>query len=109
MRIPLSVLSVLALVCFLVALSCKKKDRPPKCDGKSSTYNSNIKAILNSNCTASGCHPNYNSYAGLREVLNNGKFREKVLETKEMPKGRTLSSNDLIKIQCWVDASYPEN
>ncbi len=95
------------LIIFII-YSCKKK-KVPKCDGTSSTYNSNIKSIINNSCTGSGCHPSYSTYLGLKSVLDNGTFKQQVISNKSMPKNSSLSTDQLNKIQCWVDAGYPEN
>jgi hypothetical protein len=109
MKTPISFFIASMFICIVLIISCKKKTNPPQCDGKGATYNTNIKAVINTNCASSSCHPSFNTYQGMREILNNGKFREMVLETKQMPKGRSLSSDDLIKIRCWADAGFPEN
>ncbi len=91
-----------------VIYSCKKKNAP-KCDGTSSNYNSNIKSIINSSCTSSGCHPTYSTYLGLKSILDNGTFKQQVITSKSMPKNSSLTSSQLNQIQCWIDAGYPEN
>ncbi len=96
------------IIVSIVICSCKKKI-VPKCDGSTSTYNSNIKTIINITCTNSSCHPNYSTYAGIKSILNNGNFKNEVITKKSMPKGNSLTSDDLNKIQCWIDAGYPEN
>ncbi len=98
----------LVLLVIIFFYSCKKKVTP-KCDGTTSTYNSNIKTILNNSCTSSNCHPNYSSYTGIKSILNSGAFKTEVITNKSMPKGNSLSTDQLNKIQCWVDAGYPEN
>ncbi|MCE3225759.1 MAG: hypothetical protein K0S32_310 [Bacteroidetes bacterium] len=108
MKISLSVLSVIFFICLLISFSCKKEEAP-QCDGTASTYNSNIKPIIDANCTSSKCHPKFNSYDGLGKYLNNGEFKKKVVDKRQMPKGGSLSSSELSKIQCWIDAGYPEN
>jgi hypothetical protein len=102
------VFSLITIFFTIVIVSCKKK-KAPKCDGTSSSYNSNIKSIINNSCTSSGCHPSYSSYSGIKSILDNGNFKNEVLTKKSMPKGNSLSSDQLNKIQCWVDAGYPEN
>ena len=98
----------LVLLVVIFFYSCKKKVTP-KCDGTASTYNSNIKSIINNSCTNSSCHPSYASYAGIKSILNSGSFKTQVITDKTMPKGSSLTNDQLSKIQCWVDASYPEN
>jgi hypothetical protein len=109
-------LSVVATILFVSVLffACNKdKKTAPvaqslECDGNSSTYNSNIKSIIDINCSSSGCHPSFTTYAGIKPYLTNGDFSEEVLINKTMPRGRSLSNNDLSKIKCWADAGFPE-
>ncbi len=101
----LSTISVLAGILFF---SCKK-NKAVTCNGTDSTYNSNIKDIINNNCTSSGCHPGYSTYAGIKPILDNGKFNSEVLQSKSMPEGKKLSDSELSVIKCWVDGGYKEN
>lgn len=102
---------------FLTATSCKKDDDKftPMCDGSNPTYNGEIKAIIDANCTASGCHNAgssngaWTSYQNMKPVLDNGKFEKQVLIDQTMPKNSSLSESTLNTIQCWVDNGYPEN
>jgi hypothetical protein len=98
----------IAFLLISIVYACKK-NKAPKCDGTSSTYNSNIKSIIKSSCISSGCHPSYATYAGIKSILDNGTFKQQVISNKTMPKGNSLSSDQLNKIQCWVDAGFPEN
>lgn len=103
-------ISVVITVMFSLLSSCNKSTTTTTatCDGTSSTYNSNMKAIVDANCTSSGCHPTYNSYQGIKSILENGQFTSHVLTSKDMPRNSTLSSDQLNKIKCWADAGYPE-
>ncbi|MBL4862576.1 MAG: hypothetical protein JKY09_06120 [Crocinitomicaceae bacterium] len=107
---------VLVMACFgiLVFSSCKKEDPfTPTCDGSSPTYDSDISLIISNNCL--GCHGtgspngNFSTYAGISVVTSNGKFKQRVLIDRSMPKNGSLSEATLNKIQCWVDNGYPEN
>lgn len=91
------------------AVSCKKSSKKitPVCDGTNATYNSTVKAIVNGNCL--NCHSGYSTYAGLSSVLSNGKFKQHVITDQDMPKGGSLTADQLNKIQCWVESGYPEN
>ena len=91
------------------AVGCKKKNKKvtPVCDGTNATYNSTVKAIVNSNCVS--CHSSYSTYAGLSSITANGKFKKHVLQDQDMPESGPLSADQLNKIQCWVDNGFPEN
>ena len=100
---------MLIIVVLVIAISSCQKAVVPKCDGTNSTYNGNMQALINSNCTNAGCHPNYATYNGIKSVLNDGSFKNHVISNKDMPRGSSLSTSDLNKIQCWIDAGYPQN
>ena len=100
-------IALISAVLFFTIFSCKKAN-VPKCDGTNSSYNSNMKTIINANCTSSACHPTYITYTGIKGVLDNGSFKSRVISQKDMPKGSSLSADNLNKIQCWIDAGYPQ-
>lgn len=86
--------------------SCKKKNNVT-CDGSTPTYNSYVQGIVNNNCI--GCHSNFGTYSGISTVTSNGKFEKEVLIDQRMPKGGSLSEDELSKLQCWVQNGFPEN
>ena len=94
--------------------SCKK-DLVPACDGSTPTYDGEIKAIIDNNCTGGLCHDNgsskgdFTTYAGLQSVLSNGKFKSEVLIDQTMPRNGSLSQEEIDAIQCWSENDYPEN
>lgn len=90
------------------AAGCKKTKTKitPVCDGTNATYNNTVKAIVNSSCV--GCHSSYSSYSGLSAITSNGQFAQHVLTDQDMPKGSSLTSDQLNKIQCWVNNGYPQ-
>lgn len=104
---------VLALAAFTAAIllfSCKKdKVEDIQCDGSNPTYTGRIRAIINSNCATSNCHPGYSSYAGLEGILQNGSFEREVLIDQTMPRNGNLSAGELSEIKCWVENGFPEN
>lgn len=108
---PLLMLLTIVVVAGSIGVSagCKKKNKKvtPVCDGTNATYNSTVKAIINSNCIS--CHSGYSSYSGLSGILSNGKFNQHVQVDQDMPQSGPLTADQLNKIQCWVEAGYPEN
>jgi hypothetical protein len=93
---------------------CKRDEAV--CDGTNSTYDGNIVAIINDNCTNSNCHGagasngDMTTYDKLEPYLNNGSFRREVLIDQTMPQGAArLSQDELNAIQCWYENGYPEN
>ena len=92
----------------LGASSCNKSKKKvtPVCDGTNATYNNTVKAIVNSSCVS--CHSNYSTYSGLSSITSNGQFAQHVLTSQDMPKGSSLTGDQLNKIQCWVNNGYPQ-
>ena len=108
-------LAALVFCGLAVVSACKKDAEDIECDGSTRTYDADIKAIVDANCTSSNCHGSgssrgdYTSYAGLEADLNSGIFKKEVLTDQSMPRGGSLSTDELIKISCWADNGYPEN
>lgn len=90
------------------------------------TYDGAIKAIIDRSCAYSGCHLDsapgrYDSYEGLKSILDGGKFKSRVIDVKDdpnagmppdySPEGRpeNLTEEELNMIQCWLEADYPKN
>lgn len=106
---------------FVIALvswnSCKKQDEYANldCSKIDASYTNSIRPIIDANCVSSGCHDansangNYTTYDGLLIRVNNGTLSQRVLYTKDMPKGTALSLADRQKIKCWIDAGGPKN
>ena len=86
-----------------------------RCDSLNVTYTLTVKPIMDASCTTSGCHSagsgngDYTTYAGLKAKVDNGSFKQRVLEDKNMPPGGPLSAETLEKLQCWLDAGAPNN
>jgi uncharacterized membrane protein len=89
-------------------VSCKKsaKKITPVCDGTNATYNNTVKSIVTNSCVS--CHSGYSTYSGLSTITTNGKFTQHVLTNQDMPQGSSLTSDQLNKIQCWVNNGYPQ-
>jgi hypothetical protein len=105
----ISIRKIIPIAVVIVFIISCKKEHVPTCNGTNPKYNSEIKSIIDSNCTSSNCHSNYSSYSGLQSILSNGKFKSEVLDKQSMPKNGNLSDTELDKIKCWVDNGYPEN
>jgi len=87
---------------------------PEPCDEVRS-YNEAIRDILRNKCNTSGCHDgasgvgNYNSYNGVRRVVEIGDFRQEVVVQKTMPKDGTLTDEEFKLLKCWAENGYPED
>lgn len=89
-----------------IITSCNKKNNVT-CDGSAPTYDTYVKTVVDNNCVS--CHANYATYSGLSTITSNGKFEDEVLIRQKMPQNGSLSSDELSKLQCWVENGFPEN
>ncbi|MEQ1666535.1 MAG: hypothetical protein ABL927_14315, partial [Bdellovibrionales bacterium] len=97
----------------LLVYSCTKENYETKfkvvvgpCD--SITFSKHIKPIIDLQCaSASGCHEgnssngDFTAYDLMAPKIS--KFNQRVLITKDMPKGGALSVDQLSMITCWLD------
>lgn len=87
----------------------------PACETIALSYTANIKQLADANCAVSGCHvagtgrANLTTYAGLKQVADNGQMRQKVLVEKSMPPSGPLPDCELRQIDAWLNAGAPEN
>ncbi len=86
------------------------------CDTTAVSYKTDIEPILQGNCSITGCHvaggsgPGiFTNHAGVMEKVNNGTFRTRVLDRKDMPPGAPLTDCQLKLIRAWLDAGSPNN
>ena len=85
------------------------------CD--SVTYTNDIKPIIDSKCVS--CHyaggtgnGDYQTspYAGLKQKVDNGSFKNRAIILHDMPQGGPpLSQEEMDLINCWLDAGAPNN
>ncbi len=100
----------------VLAISCTRDQvaEPEACD-QIMTYDGGIRELVRNKCNFSGCHDgssgvgNYNSYNGIRRVLENGSFRQEVVVQRTMPKSGTLTDEEFENLKCWSDNGFPEN
>ena len=107
-----TILSITICLSMLI-YSCTKENYETKfkvvvgpCD--SITFSKHIKPIIATQCaSASGCHegnsPNGDFTAYDLMAPKIPKFNQRVLITKDMPKGSNLSVDQLSMISCWLD------
>lgn len=118
MNLSIRTISILALSAgSLLLATCKKSKnettQTTTCDG-SITYTASAKAIIDKNCTSSGCHNvgssrgDFTTYSGLKPYLTNGEFYKEVITTKDMPRGSSLSTDEYNALYCWSKNNYAE-
>lgn len=95
------------------------------CDNLEVTYVSLIKPIIDESCAYSTCHLDtapgtFTSYSGLLPALENGEFRNRVINLKDDPtlgmppsfspsdRPSSLTEEQLNLIRCWLDNNFPE-
>jgi hypothetical protein len=71
------------------------------------TYTGFVKPLVVARCVS--CHAGFGNYAGLKIVVDNGKFANRVLVKKDMPSGGPLSAEQLAKLDKWLKAGAPNN
>ncbi|MBX2874193.1 MAG: hypothetical protein KTR30_18890 [Saprospiraceae bacterium] len=119
----------LPLTVFLLFVACTNdslgEPQMGDCDNLDVTYVSLIKPIIDESCAYSNCHLDtapgiYTSYNGLLPSLENGEFRNRVLNLKDDPtlgmppdfspanKPSSLTEDQLNLIRCWLDNNFPE-
>lgn len=91
------------------------------CDNIVTSYELNIRQIVDNTCAYSGCHPEYTDYQGILPVLEDGSFRTRVLKLRAdanlgMPpdyapdsRPKDLSQEQINLISCWLENDFPEN
>lgn len=80
------------------------------------TYTNDIAPIIQTSCAIAGCHVTggtgagvFTDYEGVKLKVDQGSFRVRVLERRDMPPGFALSGTDLQKIERWLNDGAPNN
>ncbi len=105
------------LVSGLLVMSCtydveeEQEPQLPPNDCATVSFNADVQPIIAANCAVSGCHdgtrfPNLTTVAGVQQNAQRIKIRT---GNRSMPIGRTLTSEQIEKITCWVDAGALNN
>ncbi|MEL7123489.1 MAG: hypothetical protein AAFO07_28845 [Bacteroidota bacterium] len=95
--------------------------RETSCDNIVTSYELNIRQIVDNTCAYSGCHPEYTDFQGILPVLDDGSFNSRVLRLAADPnlgmppdyapanRPKDLSEEQINLITCWLENDYPEN
>ncbi len=120
---------LLCLFAFCLGMfSCSKDDetedpidpQPSLCTTLDVKYATDIVPIMEATCAIEGCHVDgspvgdYTEYDEIKQRIDGGAFRTRVIEEKNMPPTNTagpasLTDAELEKIECWLDAGAPFN
>ena len=123
----------LLLIITVFFISCSRDSFEPvefDCT-ESFTYDNQIKQIIDSSCSYSGCHDggggigplDYTNYEGMLTHLQDGSFRSRVILERDniitgMPPNigiyeqsmkSDLTEEELNMISCWLEADFPKN
>ena len=107
---------------LFITTACRDEEgdpiAPETCDDTNYNY-SEVRSIFDNNCT--GCHSDggegvaagdFTTYQGISDVIssNTSQFISVLKSTDEnvrMPPAEILSMSDIQKLECWIDAGYP--
>lgn len=116
-------LVIISAILLLAACKYDEIERDPdslQCLGDF-TYDQNVKFLIGTYCSYSGCHDgssaapgNFLTYEGLESRLNNGQFETRVFEFRDMPPGdatgpKIITEPDLNTLRCWAEQGFPQN
>lgn len=86
------------------------------CDTSDVTYSATVEPIINSTCATTGCHVAGGSGNGLLESYENvkvkvddGSFRQRVIEQRDMPPGTPLTECQISILEDWLAQGAPNN
>lgn len=113
--LALFALSALAVGCYY---DNEEELYGPSCDSSVFSFSTKIMPIIQAKCQASSCHGagqatengellNYDQVMAF--VNDNGAFRHRVIEIKDMPDGSSLTPCELELITKWLDAGTPND
>lgn len=105
--------------CLTLFTSCKKNKNDDlnnlDCSKINATYASDVRPVLEANCLSSGCHNSnstngdFTSYTGVKVKVDNSSFDSRVIQQKNMPLSSSLTTEQLKKIKCWLNAGALNN
>lgn len=117
MHTSLRIAGSLLLAITLTLGSCEKSvgKLPPKvvtlCD--TITYTKTIRPMINKDCVschdANSSYGDFTSFAGLKQKIDNGSFKNRVFDSpaNPMPQGAMYTQDKLDIIKCWLDKGAP--
>ncbi|PHI21545.1 hypothetical protein CEQ90_01655 [Lewinellaceae bacterium SD302] len=124
-----SYLPILGAILLLTIAACTTDALPEPeitpCDGIEPTYIDDIRPIIEASCAYAGCHLGdapgiYVDYEGMLPNLESGLLRERTIDLQDddvfgMPpeyapedRPRSLTEEELLLIDCWLTAGFPE-
>lgn len=88
-------------------------EEPEFCDTIGATYNDAVKGIIDAKCAVSGCHngsqpPLLTSFSGVDAQTDRIDVRALTQQTMPPSSMPQLSNEEIDILNCWKNASYPE-
>ena len=93
------------------------KGNVPLCDNVNSSYSQSVGPLIQTRCAIPACHDgstyigNFNNYSEVKAYIDNGIFKVKVIDMKNMPPSSQppLSTEEFNKLKCWYENGGPNN
>lgn len=117
--------SIFAGLILLIICSCSSKKEDPvdpgggggggnSCNGVAATFAATVQPIIQANCQLSGCHDGASTngpgpLTTYERIKNASANIRKAVVARTMPKGSTLSAEQIKSITCWIDSGSPNN
>ena len=86
------------------------------CDTTTVSFAQDVMPIIQGNCATSGCHVSggtgngiFTNYAGVKDKVDNGSFKNRVLVLKNMPLGASLTDCQYKILTAWLNRGAPNN
>ncbi len=114
---PVSIITGLILLIFCGCYNQKEEllySGGNNCSGVNATFSATVQPIIQANCQLSGCHDG-SSTNGPGPLTSYERIRDasvrirRVVISREMPKGGSLSAEQIKSIVCWIDSGTPNN
>jgi len=89
----------------------------PVCDNTNASYSQSIAPLIQTRCAIPGCHDgslfvgNFNNYSDVKNYIDNGIFKVKVIDMKTMPPPSQppLTTQEYNKLKCWFENGGQNN
>lgn len=78
-------------------------------------WGAEVEPIVSASCAVAGCHvsgtglPDLTSYSGVKGIVDNGKFANRVLNLQDMPPSAPLTASQRATLQLWIDEGALNN
>jgi len=118
-------ITAILTITTVIWFSCTKATFVPTevdCEEVIVTYDDQIRDIIDTKCASSECHDgtptvpgDYRSYEGMRSAFGNDLISRRVIDDQfsalsmPPPDSDTLTSEEFVLLNCWIEQEFPEN